>query len=139
MRSIKKSFSYLLICVLLMSSALFFVPAKQVDASLSFINALPTQVNSINSFINDDRWKAGTDWGAIGPKLAKWWSCSGCCAYCADYVAYCYGIKSGSPWSVGSKFTNVNEIRAGDVITIGNPDSGSGHWFLVVERSGNSL
>lgn len=130
MKTLKRTVSSVMVLFLLISSALFLMPAKTVAAL--------TAVNSIESFITNDKWKAGTSWGNISPKLSKW-SSSGCCAYCADYVAYCYGVTSGNPWSAGTKFTNVNDIKSGDVITLGNPNDGTGHWFVVVDRNGNSI
>ena len=86
---------------------------------------------SIYSFINDSRWANGVSWGnGQRPKLSKWDSID-CCAYCADYVKFCYG--SDYPWSCGTAFYNKNDIRAGDVVQV------TGHYFVVVERSGDSL
>ena len=107
-----------------------------MPAAVAGLSALPTKVNSIESFINDSRWKNGVSWTKNQtPKLSTWKSW-GCAAYCADYVRFCYN-QTG--WSSGTKFTNINEIRKGDVITIGNPNDGSGHWFIVLSRSGNKI
>lgn len=92
---------------------------------------------SIQSFINDSRWANGVWWGGSqGPKVSAWNSAS-CCAYCADYVKYCYG--SDNPWGYGTAFYSVSEIQAGDVILLGDGDNGTGHWFVVVSRNGNRL
>ena len=64
------------------------------------------------------------------PKINSW-SASGCCAYVADYVRYCYGATSPSS---GSKFWGAGNIRRGDVLFF-SPD----HWVVVVNRSGNDL
>lgn len=89
------------------------------------------QAESIYSFINDSRWANGVSWGDDQrPKLSSW-DCWACCAYCADYVKYCYG--SDYPWSYGTAFYNKNDIQAGDVVQV------TGHYFVVVERSGDSL
>jgi hypothetical protein len=91
---------------------------------------------TIDAFIDDSRWTNGVYWsGDQTPKIASFqgW---GCCAYCADYVKYCYG--NNNPRS-GSVFYSASETRAGDVITVGNPSNGNGHWFVVLKRSGNSL
>ena len=100
---------------------------------------LPLSVNadnSLNSFISDTRWKNGVSWtSSQTPKLSSF-SSSGCCAYCADYVKYCYGINN--PRS-GEVFYDINETRAGDIITVGNQSDGTGHWMVVIERNGNSL
>lgn len=89
---------------------------------------------TIAQFTADSRWANGTSWGAgQRPKIANY-SSSGCCAYCADYVKYCYGVDN--PRS-GTAFVNASEIRAGDVIYISG--TGGDHWFVVTGRSGNSL
>ncbi len=99
------------------------------------INA--SAAGSIQDFINDSRWANGVSWGdGQTPKTdptAQWW---GCAAYCYDYVNYCYGYTNPR---AGEAFYSVNEIRAGDVITVGNQSDGNGHWMVVVQRSGNSL
>ncbi len=99
------------------------------------INA--SAAGSIQAFINDSRWANGVSWtGNQTPKTnpsAQWW---GCAAYCYDYVNYCYGYTNPR---AGEAFNSVNEIRAGDVITVGNQSDGTGHWMVVVQRSGNSL
>lgn len=91
--------------------------------------------DSLMSFINDPRWANGAAWGGSKRPLISPFSSAGCCAYCADYVKYCYGINN--PRS-GTPYYNVNEVRAGDVVTLGNQSDGTGHWFVVIERNGNS-
>lgn len=86
----------------------------------------------VNSFLADSRWKPGTKYnGSQRPKLSSY-SCSGCCAYAADFVKYVFG--KSSPRS-GSDFYSPSEIRAGDVIRV----TGSQHWFVVLYRNGNNL
>ena len=87
-------------------------------------------------FISDSRWSNGVSWGANKRSLLNPYSYYGCSAYCADYVEYCFG--SDYPRG-GEEYYNVSEIRAGDVIILGDPDDGTGHWLLVLERSGNRL
>ncbi|MBE7058858.1 MAG: hypothetical protein E7387_07150 [Ruminococcaceae bacterium] len=85
-------------------------------------------------FISDARWENGIAWGATQkPKLSTY-SSQGCCAYAADFAAYVYGSTSAA-WTGSSfkKFTNLNEIKAGDIIHVTN------HWFVVLSRSGNNL
>ena len=93
----------------------------------------------MNAFIKDSRWTNGTAWGARRPKLSTY-SSSGCCAYCADFVKYVYGSNN---LVSGSKFTNVNQIKAGDVIYAASYDSKgkvkSQHWLVVIARNGNKL
>lgn len=62
----------------------------------------------------------------------RWISCSGCAAYAADYVKYCYG--KSSPRS-GQAFYSAGEIRTGDVVVV----TGSQHWIVVVSRNGSQL
>ena len=88
------------------------------------------------NFISDARWCAGADWSPSQmPKLANFqaWAC---CAYCADFTKYCYGIDNPRG---GIAFYDTNEIAAGDVLTVGNQADGTGHWFACLKRNGNSL
>ena len=89
----------------------------------------------IYDFINSPNWANGASWGNKAPDISSY-KCEGCCAYCADYAKYCY--NNNSPRG-GAPFYNINEIRAGDVVIIGNGSNGKGHWFVVVERKGNNL
>ncbi len=90
--------------------------------------------NKATAFINDLRWKNGSDWSANQtPKFsshASW----GCCAYTADFAKVVFGKSSQSS---GTAFKNVREIRAGDIIYV-NSD-GKPHWFVVLDRNGSSL
>lgn len=91
---------------------------------------------SLQNFIADARWSNGITWnGSQQPKIASF-SSWGCCAYCADYVKYCYGINNPR---AGTVFYDLYEARAGDVITLGNQSDGTGHWLICLCRSGNSL
>ena len=96
-----------------------------------------TGVSIIDDFLNDSRWSEGNEWtNSTTPKLAPG-SGTGCYAYCADYVKYCFGYNYPNS---GDEFTNINEIAVGDVLTVGNPNTGSvGHWFICIKRSGNTL
>lgn len=82
-----------------------------------------------NEFLLDPRWANGTSWGAIAPKLSTW-SSSGCCAYTADFAAYVYDAYNQSS---GTPFYDVSDIQTGDIIHTGH------HWFVVVERDGDTL
>lgn len=93
-----------------------------------------TFATKVQSFISDSRWKNGIAWAdAQKPKLSKW-SSTGCCAYAADFAAYVYGSTSAA-WTSSdfTKYTDLNEIRAGDIIHTSN------HWFVVLERNGNTF
>ncbi|MCR5635989.1 MAG: dockerin type I repeat-containing protein [Clostridiales bacterium] len=127
---LKKSISLILTLVLALGT--FGVLPWQVSA-----NAIESTGNStLDAFINDSRWTNGVAWGASKmPNISPYQSW-GCAAYCADYVKYCY--NNNNPRS-GEAFYSANETRAGDVITVGNPSDGNGHWFVVLRRSGNSL
>jgi len=90
------------------------------------------------SFISDSRWCNGAPWnGSSRPQLANYdgWSC---CAYCADFTKYCFGIDDPRGGNT-NVFYNANEVRAGDVLTVGNQGDGTGHWFVCLKRAGNSL
>lgn len=141
MKDVKRVISPLLVIFLLASSLLFLMPAQQVDASMKasmgLIDAFPKQVRTIDAFISDARWKDGASYGNIKPKWSTYDS-KGCCAYCADYVRYCYDSNT---LGCGTQFKNINDIRVGDVVLVGNANSkeNPGHWFVVIGRNGNKL
>jgi len=114
--------------------AVFIIANSIFGTSFSvFAEDLPTA--KMTAFINDSRWKAGTSWpGGQTPKYGSsgYW---GCAAYCQDYASYCYGKSARG----GQRFTNISQVRAGDVIIIGNGGDGTGHWFVVLKRDGNRL
>lgn len=96
-----------------------------------------TGIEVIDNFLNDYRWCEGNTWtNSTAPKLAAG-SGTGCYAYCADYTKYCFDIDYPSH---GDSFYDINDCVVGDVITVGNPNTGSiGHWFIVIKRSGKTL
>ena len=107
------------------------------DIEDSLVGALESTGNStLDNFINDSRFTNGASWAYNKTPMLASFSSLGCCAYCADYVKYCYGINNPRQ---GTSFTNVNEIRQGDVLTVGNQSDGTGHWFVCLKRNGNSL
>ena len=85
------------------------------------------------AFQKDKRWKNGTSWKAIRPKLSRA-NGTGCYALCADYTKYVYG--KDDPKS-GKAFTNTNDIKSGDILYVkkGNEP----HWIIVLERNGSTL
>ena len=102
--------------------ALFPKPAQAMTAAEYFLKS--------DAFISDARWKNGITWnGSQMPKLSTWPS-YGCYAYACDFSMYMYGKRR---YEDGTRFTNVNDIRTGDVVRI------SGHTFAVLERIGNDL
>lgn len=86
----------------------------------------------VNAFLSDSRFKNGATWGASKKPLLSDYSCTGCCAYAADFVKYVFGKSSPVSKDV---YTTPKEIRAGDVVKV----LGSQHWFVVISRNGNSL
>ena len=86
----------------------------------------------VQSFLKDSRFKNGATWkSSQKPKLSSY-NGSGCCAYAADFAKYVFG--KSAPTS-GTKFTNPQDIKEGDVIKV----TGSQHWFVVLERNGQNL
>ena len=120
---------------LLLSVMIAFGAIAGAGWSFSVFALESTGVSVIDSFINDSRFTNGVYWGwDSGPKLSPY-SCAQCCAYCADYVKYCFGYNTPK---AGTYFTGATNIRAGDVIVVGG-ENGGGHWFVCLKRSGNSL
>ena len=95
-----------------------------------------TDYDILDEFINDSRWTAGVSWGNGKRPVLSSYSSMGCCAYTVDYVKFCYGCNQPR---TGTKFTDVDEIMAGDVLTVGNQSSGGGHWFICLKRDGDKL
>ena len=122
------------LAAMLLAVVLFvgLLPATMPEANAAISTS--TFATKVQEFISDSRWKNGIVWAdAQKPKLSKW-SSTGCCAYAADFVAYVYG-STNAAWTSSdfTKFTNLNEIRAGDIIHTSN------HWFVVLERNGNTF
>lgn len=92
--------------------------------------------SKMEAFISDSRFSNGTSWEYGKTPLIAAYSGWGCCAYAADFVKYCYGIDNPRG---GTVFYNVSEIRAGDVLTVGNQGDGTGHWMVCIKRDGNKL
>lgn len=94
--------------------------------------------NKINAFISDARWKNGVSWnGYQTPKLSGY-SSKGCCAYTSDFAAYVWGKSS---FRDGIKYSGTANIKAGDIIYVTKETNTSfnQHWFVVLERNGNTL
>lgn len=103
------------------------------------VKTLESYENKITKFLNDSRWRKGTSWGkSTKSKLGgNWYQCA---AYAYDFSKYVFNKNPNSsgkdkPISIDSGTTK--NIRRGDVIKINY--SGGVHWFVVLERSGNSL
>lgn len=80
----------------------------------------------VSEFLSKSQYKNGATWGSTKTPLLSSYSCKGCCAYAADFVKYVF--NKNTPRG-GTYFTNMNDIKAGDVIVLNNP-----HWFVVLER-----
>ena len=111
-------------------------------AVILLIVAVPTTISAIEStgnkildeFIKDPQFADGISWSSQQPpKVAKEAVGFGCAAYCADYAHFCYGVKDAVS---GTPFNSINEVRAGDVVIIGDRNS-NGHWLVVLKRDGN--
>lgn len=128
MKAIKRLAAMLLALVLFVG----LLPATIPEANAAISTS--TFETKVQEFISDSRWKNGIAWAdSQTPKLSSW-SSTGCCAYAADFVAYVYGSTSAA-WTSSdfTKFTDLNEIRAGDIIHTSN------HWFVVLERNGDTF
>lgn len=128
MKAMKRLAAMLLALVLFVG----LLPAVAPEANAAISTS--TFETKVQEFISDSRWKNGIAWGdSQKPKLSTW-SSTGCCAYAADFVAYVYGSTSAA-WTSSdfTKFTDLNEIRAGDIIHTSN------HWFVVLERNGDTF
>lgn len=122
-KRMKRWLARVLVCAMILTSVPMYQGREAKAASFS-------------DFINDSRWRNGISWGGTQDrKIYDSFTGKGCFAYIADFVKYVYG-KSGDPR--GTKYTNVNEVRAGDVIHMYNNTDGE-HWFAVLGRNGNSL
>lgn len=88
-------------------------------------------ISKYGKFIDDPRYKDGASWNSEKRPSESKWDCKGCLAYVADYVKIMYGFDD---YHEGKRFTNINDITAGDII-YKNPM----HWFVVLDRTGNSL
>lgn len=119
-------------------------PTNPNSNNNSSLTSIPAKMQS---FIDDDRWRNGASYGDIVPKKASWHYDKqgyqvpgGCAAYCADFNLYVYGIDSNQ---TTKPFTNVNEIRQGDIIHVPtvtyNGQKIIQHWFVVLNRKGNQL
>lgn len=144
---LKKSLSILLTVVMLLS-ILIIMPISAfaeetddiaeigADEEIADVGLESTGYSALDNFISDYRFTHGASWEWNKRPMIASFGSQGCCAYCADYVKYCYGYNNPR---TGAVFYSVSEIRAGDVLTVGNQSDGTGHWFVCLKRSGNSL
>ena len=126
----KLIFRKLTIILLLFAIFATSIAPARVQAATGI--TMDTYIARKNAFISDGRWRDYAAYGPRSPYISNW-SSSGCCAYAADFCAYVYGSYYAWSSSCFTKFTSAAEIRTGDIINI------PGHWFVVLERSGNSI
>ena len=98
--------------------------------------------SKVDAFVSDSRWKHGASYGDNQtPKSYSTNLCFSCYAYTADFVHEVWNVPAGTkdfrPGVVGKKykFTDVNEIRAGDVIH--TKKDGANHYYCVLDRYDN--
>ena len=106
------------------------LPMPKVSAAIT----VATYEEKVAAFLADSKYKHGLTWADGKTPNISGWKSWGCCAYCADFVAYVYGSKK-SAWTTKDfyKYTDINDIKKGDVVHI------TGHWLVVLDRNGNSL
>lgn len=97
-----------------------------VQSSVSSNTATDSFATKVNEFLSKPQYQNDASWGAGKTPLLSNYDCSGCCAYAADFVKYVF--NKATPCS-GTSFTNISEIRAGDILVFSDP-----HWIVVLER-----
>ena len=98
--------------------------------------AISTGNSKFDAFINEPQYRDGAAWNWDKRPLLVTCNNFGCAAYCTDFIKYCYGQTN----LIGkTEYHDVNEIQAGDVVSLGNPSDGTGHWFVVLNRDGDDL
>ncbi len=109
------------------------IAGEEDELSADGVSMTQSEYDSkVSGFTNDSRWKHGISWNSSqGPKLSTWGS-AGCYAYGCDFAKYMYGINNVQS---GTQFTNMNDVRAGDVIASTSPM----HTVVILGRSGNNL
>lgn len=89
----------------------------------------------VNEFINIPEYQNGKIWNDNTYNKMSSWSSSGCCAYAYDFAKYVYGIDGDLNKAASWISSSPTEIQTGDIIY----SSTKGHWFVVLERTGNTL
>ena len=123
MRIIKRTVSSILLLALVL--ALF--PGFSAKAGFS---TYAEYVEKYKEFMSDSRWTPGVYWrdGRL-PKYSKY-KAYGCAALASDFEYYVYGTYG---WK-GQLYSSPSEIAPGDIVKFSSP-----HWFVVLERSGETL
>lgn len=97
-------------------------------------------LDKANAFIADERWKDGTKWENNKRPVLSPYSAIGCAAYAADFAAYMYGsdtLRGGEHYE-----GDPEQIRSGDIVYVqyhSNGGAAKEHWFIVLERDGDTL
>lgn len=127
----------------LIAAAVFFamLPSMSLFAAADSLGTAAVTLDStgnsvFDAFINDPRFTNGVTWTVDQDPLISPYSCGGCAAYCADFLKFCYGYNNPR---AGTAFYDINETRAGDILTIGDQSDGTGHWLICLKRDGNNL
>lgn len=159
MKSYVRVISLFLAVLTVVTMAVMAVPAAAAGSPKRL--SLQDYRTRYSEFLTKKDWKDGARWygnkkDGHKPPVVSNYSCGSCYAYAADFAAVVYEINPGKaekgkgscPWnhSFFKKFTNVNDIKTGDVIhtyrTEKNEEGKTvriNHWFVVLERKGNEL
>ena len=92
----------------------------------------PTGNVIFDEFIQLPEYSADASWDRNQRPLISRSGSTGCASYCADFVKYCYGLDT---LTSKDKYTDMNEMRAGDIVHLQGPSYG--HWIVILKRNGN--
>ena len=143
MKKLMKKAVIMIVAIATLATSTIFasVPAMAAEKPAAAVNEAPAIggvadaliiTAKITAFSLDSRWKNGVSWPQRSPKLSTH-SSKGCCAYAADFCKYVYGYNWMTATSKFKKYTDLNNIKTGDIIHTSN------HWFVVLRRDGNKL
>ena len=124
----KRLITLLLAAVLLISTCL----TGRLPASAKSDPIEPTGNVLFDEFIQLPEYTADASWGRNQRPLISKSGSTGCASYCADFVKYCYGLDT---LTSQDKYTDMNEMRAGDIVHLQGPTYG--HWIVILKRDGN--
>ena len=129
-----KTYRMITIALIVLFSIVFGAVPCAASTNESYYASI---ANKINEFINNPNWSDGATWGYYKEPIDSTYSSIGCCAYVADFAKYVYGTND--LYNGDSRYYDINDIQAGDVVYMRNYDDSSGHWFAVLKRDGNTL
>ena len=113
--------------ILLLALVLTLLPCITAKAGFS---TYAEYVAKYKAFMSDSRWTPGTTWkDGKTPRYSKY-KAYGCAALASDFEYYVYGTTG---WA-GKMYSSPSEIAPGDIVKFSSP-----HWFVVLERSGETL